>query len=185
MNYSRVAYCSLVPVLVLMFAACGYRFRAEGKPVGIEIESIAVPLIESTASEKGFEADFTTALRNRFISHGRIPLKSVEMAQMILRVQVYEILTEPVIYDSAKRTVSGREVVHKTTGKRRLTVSLSASLTDRGTGNTVWSDPSITEETNFNITSDPLINRKNQRDALLKIVRFVSERLFNQTMERF
>jgi hypothetical protein len=36
------------------------QFRAAGEPVGIELTSIAIPMIESAASIKGFEADFTT-----------------------------------------------------------------------------------------------------------------------------
>jgi hypothetical protein len=52
-----------------------------------------------------------------------------------------------------------------------LTLSLNASLVNRSTGETVWSDPFITEEAGYDITSDPLINRKSERDALLKIAR--------------
>jgi hypothetical protein len=185
MNLSRVTYFYLMLVSFLCLTSCGYRFRAEGEPVGIDIPSLAVPMIESSASEKGFEADFTTVLRNEFISHGRVPIKSKDQAKMILQVQVYEVTTQPLTYDSTRSEVSGRRVIHEVTGSRRLTVRLSASLIDSITGNAVWSEPSITEEASFDITSDPLINRKNQRDALLKIARIVSGRLFNMTMERF
>lgn len=185
MNLSRVAYFLLLLVSLFYLTSCGYRFRAEGEPVGIELESLAIPMIESPASEKGFEADFTTVLRNEFISHSRVPIKNKDQAKMILQVQVYEISTQPLIYDSTKKDVSGREVVHETTAKRRMTVRLSASLVNRSTGETLWSDPAITEEAGFDITSDPLINRKNERDAILKIARIVSERIFNMTMERF
>jgi hypothetical protein len=142
-------------------------------------------MIESTASEKGFEADFTTVLRNEFISHGRVPIKSKDQAKMILQVQVYEITTQPLTYDSTRNEVSGRNVIHETTGSRRLLLKLSASLIDRSTGNTIWSEPSITEEAGFDVTSDPLVNRKTERDALLKIAKIVSGRIFNMTMERF
>lgn len=185
MNLSRAVYFFLLLVSILCLTSCGYRFRAEGDPVGIDLESIAVPMIESTASEKGFEADFTTVLRNEFISHGRVPIKSKDQAKMILQVQVYEVTTQPLTYNSTRSEVSGRQVIHETTGSRRLILRISASLIDRSTGNTIWSDPNISEEAGFYITSDPLVNRKSERDALLKIARIVSGRIFNMTMERF
>ncbi len=185
MYISRVACACLMLIMALCLAACGYRFRAEGEPVGIELTSIAIPMIESAASIKGFEADFTTVLRNEFISRGRAPVKDKNSAQMILNVEVYEIMTQPLTYDTTKQEISGREIFHETTGARRLTLHLSASLVNRSTGETVWSEPSITEEAGFDITSDPLINRNRERDALLKIARIVSGRIFNMTMERF
>ncbi|MBN1904218.1 MAG: hypothetical protein JW927_03890 [Deltaproteobacteria bacterium] len=185
MNLSRAVCTFLALISVLCLAACGYRFRAEGEPVGIELKSIAIPMIESTASEKGFEADFTTVLRNEFISRGRLPIKGMDNAQMILKVQIYEVMAQPLAYDSTKREISGHEIMHETTGKRRMTLRLNASLVNRLTGETVWSDLSITEEAGFDITSDPLMNRKSERDALLKIARLVSGRIFNRTMERF
>jgi hypothetical protein len=184
--YLLRAVCACLTLLtVICLAACGYRFRAEGEPVGIELTGIAIPMIVSTSSVRGFEADFTTVLRNEFISRGRVPIKGMDNAQMILEVQVYEVSTRPLTYDSKKRETSGGTVFHETTGSRRLTLRLSASLVNRSTGETVWSDPSITEEAGFDITSDPLINRKNEEDALLKIARIVSGRIFNMTMERF
>lgn len=185
MNLSRHTYFYLLLLFILCLTSCGYRFRAEGEPVGVEIESLAIPMIESSSSEKGFEADFTTVLRNEFISHSRVPIKNKDQAKMILQVQVYEISTQPLTYNSTRSEVSGREVIHETTARRRLTVRLSASLIDRSTGNAVWSDPDITEEAGFDISSDPLVNRKSERDALLKVARLVSGRLFNMTMERF
>ncbi|NLD38470.1 MAG: hypothetical protein GX654_16545 [Desulfatiglans sp.] len=185
MNLSRAVCASLALISLLCIASCGYRFRAEGEPVGIELTSIAIPMIESTSSERGFEADFTEVLRNEFISRGRVSIKGMDNAQMVLKVQVYDVMTRPLAYDSTRAEISGHKIIHETTGRRRLTLSLNASLVNRSTGETVWSDPFITEEAGYDITSDPLINRKSERDALLKIARLVSGRIFNLTMERF
>ncbi len=176
---------SLLLILSVLISGCGYHFRADGTPVGIDIKSIAIPVIESTSAEKGFEADFTAVLRNEFISHARIPLKDKAQASMILLVQVHEVITQPLTYDSSRRAVSGKTVMDETTSYRRLIVRLNASLTDSSDGKTVWNDSLMTEEASFAVTPDPLVNRKNQREALLKIARLLSEKIFNRTVERF
>ena len=185
MNLTRSLFSLLLFLSLFSFSGCGYQFRADGEPVGIEIKSIAIPMVESTSSEKGFEADFTSVLRNEFISHARVPLKNKDQAGMILNVKVYEVNTQPLTYDSTRTNVSGRVVTHETTSSRRLVVRLNASLFDSSSGKEVWSDSLMTEEAKFAVTADPLVNRKNQKEALLKIARLLSQRIYNRTMERF
>ena len=185
MNISRPAFGILLTLVLLSLCGCGYQFRADGEPVGIEIKSIAIPMVGSSSSEKGFEADFTTVLRNEFISHARVPLKNKDQASMILQVDVYEVITQPLTYDSTQTSASGRVITHETTSSRRLILRLNTSLVDRASGKTVWSDSSMTEEARFLVTADPLVNRKKQKDALLKIAGLLSERIYNRTMERF
>ena len=64
---------ALLLLLTLLLAGCGYSLRADGEPVGIQLESLAIPLFSSTSSEIGFEADFTKVIRQEFISHARVP----------------------------------------------------------------------------------------------------------------
>ena len=185
MKLTKPVYSLLIFLLFILFSGCGYSFRAGGKPVGIEIDSLAIPMVESPSSEKGFEADFTSVLRNEFISHARIPIKNKDQASMILQVQIYEVVTRPLTYNSIRATVSDRVLTHETTSSRRLILRLNASLIDRASGKPVWTDSSMTEEARFAVTADPLLNRKNQKDALLKIAGLLSERIYNKTMERF
>jgi len=186
MNISRPVVFSLLLIMTLLsFSSCGYQFRADGEPVGIELKSIAIPMVESTSSEKGFEADFTTVLRNEFISHARVPLKNKDQAGMILQVEIYEVSTQPLTYNSDQRAVSGRVITHETTSSRRLILHLNVNLIDSSTGKTLWNDSSMTEEASFAVTADPLVNRKKQKEALLKIARLLSKRIYNRTMERF
>jgi len=185
MNLKRPAFSLLLILTLLFFSGCGYKFRADGEPVGIEIKSIAIPMVESTSSEKGFEADFTAVLRNEFISHARVPLKDKDQAGMILKVDIYKVTTQPLTYDTTQTVVSGRTVNHETTSSRRLILRLNISLIENSSGKTVWNDSSMTEEARFAVTADPLVNRKNQKDALIKIARLLSQRIYNRTMERF
>jgi len=175
-------------ISLLLFAlcsGCGYYFRADGNPVGINISSLAIPLIESSSSEKGFEADFTTILRNEFLNYGRVPLKSKDKAEMILQGTIHEIDTQPLTYNSTRQTVSGKVITHETTSSRRLTLKLDIRLIEKKTDKTIWYDNSMVEEVSFVVTDDPLVNRHNQRGALMKIARLLSERVYQKTMERF
>lgn len=185
MNLARPVFCLFLTLCALSFLGCGYQFRAGGEPVGIDIKSIAIPLVKSTSSEKGFEADFTTILRREFLSHARVPLKNKDEANMVLMGTIHEIVTQPLTYDSTQRDVSGRVVTHETTSSRRLILRFNVSLIDRSSGKAVWYDNSMTEEAGFVVTADPLVNRNNRKKALQKIARLLSERIYNRTMERF
>ena len=70
--------------LVLLASGCGYHFRPTGNPVGLQIESLAIPLMESTSSSLGFEGDFTRFIREEFASHAKFPLVSREEASTVL-----------------------------------------------------------------------------------------------------
>ena len=61
----------------------------------------------------------------------------------------------------------------------------TCDFVDSSSGKAVWTDSSMTEEAGFAVTSDPLVNRKNQKEALLKIARLLSQRIYNKTVERF
>ena len=185
MNLTRLLFSLFLILALSAFSGCGYQFRADGEPVGIEIQSIAIPMVESNSSEKGFEADFTTVLRNEFISHSRVPVKNMDQASMILRVQIYEVRTQPLTYNSRYIEDSGIVVTYEETSSRRLVLRLNASLIDKSNGNVIWNDGSMTEEARFTVTDDPLVNSKNQREALLKIAGLLSERIYNRTTERF
>ncbi|MFC1838846.1 LPS assembly lipoprotein LptE [Thermodesulfobacteriota bacterium] len=180
-------FCYLMTLLILalFFSGCGYNFRADGTPVGINISSLAIPLIESSSSEKGFEAEFTTVLRNEFISHGRVPLKNVNEAEMTLKGNVSEIRTQPLTYNSVQQSVSGKTFTHETTSSRRLILKLNIRLIENKTGKMIWQHNSMVEEANFVVTADPLVNRHNKQEALKKIAKLLSEQVYQKTMERF
>jgi hypothetical protein len=172
-------------VIWVFFSGCGYNFSADGRPVGIDISSLAIPLIESTSTDRGFEAEFTSILRNEFISHGRVPLKDVDDARMTLKGSIYEINTHPLTYNSTQQSISGRIYTDERTSSRRLTLKLSIKLIDNKTGKTLWHDNSLAEEESFTVTADPLKNRHNRQEALKKIAHLLSEKVYQKTMERF
>ncbi len=179
-----IAFTLALAALILI-AGCGYGFRADGRPVGLEIDSLAIPLMTSTSSAIAFEPDFTKVIRQEFISHASVPILPKENAHMVLIGHVQNIHTNPMTYDLDVQTVRGREVTYSSTSSRRLVVELKAELVDRETGKTVWQEDNLVEEARFEVTSDPLLTRHNRRQALQKIAARLAKRVYLKTMERF
>lgn len=164
---------------------CGYHFRASGEPIGVEIQSLAIPLISSTASSLGFEGDFTTIIRYEFLSRSKLPLVPREKASAVLIGRISEIETEPLSYETLKTTVKGEETNYEVTDRRRLRIRLDAKLIDTASGNTIWQERAMEERATFDVTDDPLRNRFNQKGALEEIARRFATRIYLKTIERF
>ncbi len=172
-------------LLLTMLPGCGYHFQAEGEPVGVNIRSLAIPLMESTSSDLGFESEFTKAIRDEFISHASVPLVSSDKAEMVLIGKVYEIKTSPVTYDTTKTVVNGESTYHSVTDSRRLKIRLDCKLLERATNRVIWSEERMVEKARYVVTEDPLTNRYNREQALEEIAGRLADRIYMKTMERF
>jgi hypothetical protein len=170
-----VALC----VLLLVLARCGYKVQPVGRPVGIDIQSLAIPILESTSSLAGFEGDFTRMIRQEFVSHSRVPLVPREEAQMVLLGRIHTIKTDPLGYSLAV----SRD--YPVTSSRWLIMRLEARLVDRRTGKTVWTEKDLEEKASFQVGGDPLVNRHNERRAIEEIAGRLAKRIYLKTMERF
>lgn len=168
-----------------LFSGCGYHFRADGEPVGIELGSLAIPLIESTSSTLGFESDFTRILREEFISHGRVPLVAEGGAQAVLSGKIYRIREDALSYDSEDLVVKGRTATYTVTDSRHLRVWLDMKLTEKSSGKVIWHERGLREKASYKIGTDPLRNRYNKQLALEKIARRLAKTIYLKTMERF
>jgi outer membrane lipopolysaccharide assembly protein LptE/RlpB len=144
-----ISRLAMFMLLLGLTAGCGYQFRALGEPIGISIESLAIPLISSTSSEIGFEADFTKVIRDEFISHARVPLVPEERAEKVIMGRIYDIRTDPLTYTSRSLTVSGQVTTYEVTRSRKLSLKLDAQLVDRKEGKVIWRDQSMAGSANF------------------------------------
>ncbi len=172
--------------IIAILMGCGYHFRARGKPVGIELKSIAIPLMTSTSSDLGFEADFTGIIRQEFISHAKVPILSHNEAQTVLTGHIYDIQTEPMSFQRLRYETTGQQPIgYRITDSRYLKVKLDVRFVDKTTGKTIWHESAMEEKARYSLTPDPLANRHNQQQALLTIARVMAKRIYLKTMERF
>lgn len=181
----RALSINFLILLLLWAAGCGYHFRETRKPIGIQIESLAIPLIKSTSSSAGLEADFTRIVREEFASHTQIPLVSEHEAAAVLIGRVYDITTEPLSYALEQHSVQGRVTTYETTRTRRLKIKLHAKLSEKATGKVIWESKDMEDRTTFSVGTDPLINRHNERKALEELARRLAKRIYLKTVERF
>ena len=178
-----LAGISLVAGCLMM--GCGYHFRAPGEPVGIQLESLAIPLVPSPSSALGFEAVFTRIIREEFISHGKVPLLAADKAQAVLKGSITEIRTDPVSFESQEQTVGGTVTTYSVTASRLLRVRLDMQLIERESGKVVWREAAMEERATFAVGTDPLATQFNQQQALEKIALRFAKRIYLKTMERF
>jgi len=153
--------------------------------MGIEMESMAIPMIESTSSDLGFEADFTRVIRDEFIRNSKVPLVSREEAQTVLSGRIYDIRTEPVSYNLEQQSVNGAVTTYTETKSRLLRVKVDMRFEDIETGNVIWRNENMEEKTSYVVDRDPLVTQYNRKKALETIAERLAKRIFLQTMERF
>jgi hypothetical protein len=177
--------CGALLLVSLWLAGCGYHFRADGEPVGIQLESLAIPMFSSTSSEIGFESDFTKVIRQEFISQGRVPLVPEEKAQVVLIGKIQDIRADPLTYRSQDFTVGGQTTTFEVTKSRKLRVRLDVQLVDRRQGKVIWREAAMEEQANYVISGDPLETRYSEQQALEKIAGRLAKRIYLRTMERF
>ena len=172
-------------LLSLLLVGCGYHFRADGEPVGIQLESLAIPMFSSTSSEIGFEADFTKVIRREFIGSTRVPLVSEENAQMVLIGKIQDIRADPLSYRSQDFTVGGATTTYQVTGSRRLRIRLDVTLLDRRSGKVIWREAAMEDQASYVVSGDPLETRYSQQKALETIAGSMAKRIYARVMERF
>lgn len=175
----------LIFISCILTFGCGYHFRSAGEPIGVSLNSIAIPLFSSTSSFMGFEGEFTRIVREEFISHSRVRIKGKDSAQAVLSGRISSITTEPLTYTITRRTIHNYLSIDEATKSRTLKIRLDVKLEDRRTGKIIWQDSTLTGEANFQVSADPLANRHSQRQALISIAHDLAIKIYAKTMERF
>jgi outer membrane lipopolysaccharide assembly protein LptE/RlpB len=182
---SSLAFHFALCAMLFALFGCGYHLRSSGEPIGWSLDSLAIPMMTSTSSVVGFESDFTRIVRDEFISHAKVPLLAQDEARYVLVGHIRDIRTDPQSYSFLQQNVSGHKATFEETNRRRLRVTLSVSLEERGTGKVIWREGSMETRASFDVGTDPLANQYNERLALERIARQLAQRIYMRTMERF
>ncbi len=172
-------------IVCLTLFSCGYRFRPAGGSIGMRLDSIAIPVFPGPSSFMGLEGDFTRIVREEFITHSRVRIVRKDEAQGILYCRIHSINTIPLTYSVLRQNIHGYTSTDEVTKSRTLKVRLHVKLTDAKTGKIIWQDSTLTEEANFQVSTDPLSTIHNQRQAFISIAHSFATRIYSRTMERF
>jgi hypothetical protein len=164
---------------------CGYQFRASGEPLGIKLQSLAIPMIQSSSSELAFEAIFTKVFRDTFISQTDVPLLPEGKADAVLAGRIFEIREEPIAFSQTQQNVGDRVTTYSVTSRRQIIITMDAKFTIKATGKVLWHEPAMVERATYSVGTDPLVNRFNEQQAYEAIARLLASRLFLKSTERF
>jgi hypothetical protein len=173
------------PLSGALISGCGYQFRASGEPLGIKLESLAIPMIQSSSSELEFEAIFTKVFRNTFISQTDVPLLPEGKADAVLAGRIHEIREEPVAFSQTQQVVGDQVTTYSVTSRRQIIITMDAKFTIKATGKVLWHEPAMVERASYSVGADPLVNRFNEQQAYEAIARLMASRLFLKSTERF
>ena len=182
------ALISFAPILIiisLFTLSCGYHFRAAGESIGADFNSLAIPMFSSTSSFMGVEGEFTRAVREEFLNNSNIKIEDKGKAQAVLSGRIHSISTEPLTYTITQNTINNHLSTDEITSSRKLEISLDVTLTDSATGKIIWQDHNLTGEAAFAVSTDPLADQYNQRQALMYIAHDLANKIYSRTMERF
>jgi len=104
---SSLAFLCSIMVLLSggLLWGCGYHLAADGKPMGIQMDSIAIPMISSTSSQEEFEAIFTKVIRQEFKSDLAFQ-RSVFSQVNLTHAPFADLFYDPVMRDSLTYHVS-------------------------------------------------------------------------------
>lgn len=181
--------CVILGLCLASIQGCGYQLYSTGKPRQISISSLSIPLMSTTSTWIGAEADFTRIIRQEFMRHSKVPLVPREKASTVLIGKVYDIRTEPYSYTVIKKTVQGQEGTYELTSTRWLKVRLHAKLIERASGKVIWEDKDMEERATYAVVNqpqpDPIRTQYNRTMALEMIAQRLAERMYVRTMERF
>ena len=175
----------VVWLLIAGGAGCGYHFSRTGEPVGTGITSLAVPMMKSSSSLPGFEAEFTRVIRDEFISHAKIPVLAESEAYAVLLGKVYGIETDPYTFSSIQTSVQGKNADYETTSARWISITVDFKLVERSTGRVIWQQKGMKERAWYLVTADPLANEHYQRKAVREMADRLAKRAYLMTMQRF
>jgi len=183
--WPKVALLAMLLLFEASLLGCGYRMQATAKPAGLDITSLAIPVMETPSSMVDFEGIFTRVIRREFAGQSKVPIVSRDKAQMILIGRVLEVTTEPYRYSVEKTEVGAMTVQQETTQARWLRLVMEARLVERATGRVAWSHPYMEDKAVYTVTTDPLRNRYEKSKAIEAIAERLAERMVMMTLQRF
>ena len=171
MKFFHGALCFLV--CFLLSSGCGYHLVGYGSALPSHIRTIAVPVFQNTSTEPNIHRDATDAIRQIFITDGRLKLVSTREADLLVR----GILTD---YQLRAVSFSGKDMAEEYIV--RLGVQVEAY--DRAKGKVLLSQK-FTTQWDYRITSGVVASEAARFAAVKEAYDDLGDQLVNIIIERF
>jgi len=157
--------------MLLLVAACGYRFSGEGALPGGALR-LSLGILENRSSETGVEGIFLNAVGAELTRHGKT-FSYGDGADASLSGTILSISARPIT----------RQSVHVTI-EREVTVVLSLKLSKK-TGEVLWEETRLTDREAYAVVDNHAATEQNKRAALEKIAERLAERVYYGLTDKF
>ena len=163
-------------ILLLLMTACGYHVGGRSDLMPKSIKTIAIPSFGNTTSRQKLPVMLGNAVTREFISRTRYSVVADP-------AQADAVLSGAVINYASYPTVLDPNTNRATAVQAMVTVQLT--LTDRQTGKTLWSQPSVEFRERYEIASDPQAYFDESDTAMQRLSRDVARRIVSAILTQF
>jgi Lipopolysaccharide-assembly len=153
---------------------CGYGFRGTVNNLPPDIKAVFIPVFVNNTTEGGAEVVFANALIYEFTRGGTIPVVPEDKAQGIISGRIKSAAVDSVIYTSQTQSVD-----------RKVTVVLEIIFRRADNQKILWQNLDMIRSENFRVGGDPNQTDRNREEALRKISKDLSERIYSSILENF
>ena len=157
-----------------LVCGCGYGFRGTVNNLPPEIKAVHIRVFVNNTSEAGVEVGFANALIYEFTRGGSIGVVSEANAQGIIYGRIKSAAVDSVVFTSQAQSVD-----------RKVTVILEIIFRRADNQKILWQNLDMIRSENFRVGGDPNQTDRNREEALRKISKDLSERIYSSILENF
>lgn len=163
--------------LVLPALGCGYRFAPAGDKIGQDIRKVYVGAFSNNTAEANIETIFRNAFIDQFINGRRFKIVNDEdLADALLKGDIKTLVTSHLAYRGDDNRAA----------EKRITVTLSLSLTARGEKKVLWRDENFSQWGDYAFYGGDLTAEgAGKKNALIKLANDTAERAYRIMVSDF
>jgi len=155
-------------------ASCGYHLSGNKNTLPVEMETIAVPMVENRSFEPALEGVVTRMIRESFLTNSRLRVsESPSGADLLLTGTILNFELIPLSFDRERNVVL----------EYRVRIELEIQLKDQSTGKVLWKDPFIEVTAEFSVTEDTTSSRVAEDRAIQEASQNLGDDLVNRVLE--
>jgi hypothetical protein len=157
-----------------LVCGCGYGFRGTVNNLPPDIKAVHIPIFVNNTTETGVETVFANALIYEFTRGRTIDVVSESNAQGIIYGRIKSAAVDSVVYATQTQAVD-----------RKVTVVLEIIFRRVDNQKILWQNLDLARYENFKVGADQPQTDRNREEALRKIAKDLSERIYSGILENF
>jgi hypothetical protein len=166
----------LLVLCTLALASCGYHVAGRADLLPDTIKTVAIPEFSNLTTRYKLTDRLPEAIAREFITRTRYRVvPNADNADAILKGAVISYLSYPTILDPATSRATAVE----------MHVTLQVSLTERATGNVLFSRPAFEVRERYQISTDPAQYLEESDPALNRASQQVARQVVTAILENF